>query len=85
MTEKKKENDMVVSCSSSTEADVEYDIVKELKGALDNIEKSLDESDAEGAKEKFPYLRFLVNDLDDALSGDFENLRYRRFITKKTS
>lgn len=84
MTKNEKETNLVASFSSSTVADVEYDIIKEFNSTIDSMEKSLDESDTDSVKDKFPYLRFLVNDLEGALSGDFENLRYRRFITKKT-
>ena len=79
-----KELELVASFSSSTVADVEYDIIKELQTLTDNIEKSLDESGTDGVRDKLPYLRHLIDDLEDVLSGEFENLRYRRFITKKT-
>ena len=84
MGKKDKEKDLVASFGSSTVSDVEYDIIKELDTIVDSMEKSLDESDTDGVRDKFPYLRHLINDLEEALSGDFENLRYRRFITKKT-
>ena len=82
--DKDKELELVASFSSSTVSDVEYDIIKELQTLTDGIEKSLDESDTDGVRDKLPYLRHLIGDLEDVLSGEFENLRYRRFITKKT-
>ena len=84
MAKKDEENDLVASFSASTVSDVEYDIIKELQTLTDGIEKSLDESDKDGVRDKLPYLRHLIDDLEEVFSGDFENLRYRRFITKKT-
>ncbi|NNG06629.1 MAG: hypothetical protein HKM90_02760 [Desulfobacteraceae bacterium] len=84
MVKKDEDQELVASFSSSTVSDVEYDIIKELDTIVDSMEKSLDESDTNGVRDKLPYLRHLINDLEEALSGDFENLRYRRFITKKT-
>jgi len=84
MTKKKNKSDMVSSFSSSTEVDVEFDVIKELNKTLDEMGKSIDELDIHGVKESYPYLRFLVNELEESLSGEFENLRYRRFITKKS-
>ena len=84
MVKKDEDQELVASFSSSTVSDVEYDIIKELDTIVESMEKSLDESDTNGVRDKLPYLRHLINDLEEALSGDFENLRYRRFITKKT-
>jgi hypothetical protein len=84
MTKKKNESEMVSSFSSSTEVDVEFDVIKELNKTLDEIGKSIDKLDIHGVKDTYPYLRFLVKELDESLSGEFENLRYRRFITKKS-
>jgi hypothetical protein len=63
---------------------VEFDIIKELNKTLDEMGKSIDELDIHGVKDSYPYLRFLVEELEESLSGEFENLRYRRFITKKS-
>ncbi|MGD9032064.1 MAG: hypothetical protein PVH02_05350 [Desulfobacteraceae bacterium] len=84
MRKKKNESGMVSSFSSSTEVDVEFDIIKELNKTLDEMGKSIDELDIHGVKDSYPYLRFLVEELEESLSGEFENLRYRRFITKKS-
>jgi hypothetical protein len=84
MGKKDRDKELVASFSSSTVADVEYDIIKELHATVDNMQKSLDESDTDGVRDKLPYLKHLINDLEETLSGDFENLRYKRFITKKT-
>jgi hypothetical protein len=84
MTKKENKREMVSSFSSSTEVDVEFDVIKELNKTLDDIGKSIDELDIHGVKESYPYLQFLVKELEESLSGEFENLRYRRFITKKS-
>jgi hypothetical protein len=70
--------------SSSTVTDTEFDIVDELKATATDLEKELKPSSSNKITEKIAYLRFLVNELDDTLSGEFENLRRKRFITKKT-
>jgi hypothetical protein len=69
---------------SSTETDTEFDIVQELKGVADDFEKAIRTPERENLLEKISYLRFLLDELDDALSGQFEEIRLRRFITKKT-
>lgn len=84
MTKKEKESEMVSSFGSSTEVDVEFDVIKELNKTLDEIGSSIDKLDIHGVKDSYPYLRFLVKELEEGLSGEFENLRYRRFITKKS-
>ncbi len=84
MTRKEKESEMVSSFGSSTEVDVEFDVIKELNKTLDEIGSSIDKLDIHGVKDSYPYLRFLVKELEEGLSGEFENLRYRRFITKKS-
>ena len=50
MTKKKNESDMVSSFSSSTEVDVEFDVIKELNKTLDEMGKSIDELDIHGVK-----------------------------------
>jgi hypothetical protein len=84
MTKKENESEMVSSFGSSTEVDVEFDVIKELNKTLDEIGSSIDKLDIHGVKDSYPYLRFLVKELEEGLSGEFENLRYRRFITKKS-
>ncbi len=84
MTKKENETEMVSSFGSSTEVDVEFDVIKELNKTLDEIGNSIDKLDIHGVKDSYPYLRFLVKELEEGLSGEFENLRYRRFITKKS-
>jgi predicted nucleic acid-binding Zn-ribbon protein len=67
---------------TSTVIDTEFDIIEELTGALDEIEKAL--NNQEDLLEKTAYIRFLIEELDDSLSGQYEALRRRRFITKKS-
>ncbi len=78
--EAQKEMDL----SESTELDNEVDIIVELKRTVDVIDDELGRSEAPSAKEKVTYLRFLITELEDALSGEYERLRHMRFITKKT-
>jgi thymidylate synthase len=70
--------------SSSTVSDTEFDIVDELKATADDLEKELKASGSKKITEKISYLKFLINELDDTLSGKYEALRRKRFITKKT-
>jgi hypothetical protein len=70
--------------TTSTVIDTEFDIVDELKATVNDLEKELKESGNKKITEKISYLEFLVNELDDTLSGEFEGLRRKRFITKKT-
>ena len=70
--------------SSSTVMDTEFDIVDELKRTVADLEKEQKPSGNKKTTEKFSYLKFLINELDDTLSGEFEALRRKRFITKKS-
>jgi hypothetical protein len=70
--------------SSSTVTDTEFDIVEELKTTVTDLEKEVKSSGNKKISEKFSYLKFLIKELDDTLSGEFETLRRKRFITKKT-
>lgn len=78
------ERDRGSSLSSSTVSDVEFDIITELNRTLDGIGESLEAQDIHGVKDHYSYLRFLVSELEESLSGEYENLRYRRFITKQS-
>lgn len=69
----------------STETDTEFDIVNELRGALEGIEKAFHRGQQDDFSEKISYLKFLVGELDDSLSGQYEDLRHRRFITKRST
>jgi len=70
--------------SSSTVTDTEFDIVEELKTTVTDLEKEVKASGSKKIAEKLSYLKFLINELDDTLSGEFQTLRRKRFITKKT-
>lgn len=80
----KEERNMLEDHDKSTEIDKEFDIIDELKTALDDISERLRQSKTEGLMEEVSYLRFLVDDLDDVLSGEYAGLRRKRFIVKKT-
>jgi hypothetical protein len=70
--------------SSSTVTDTEFDIVDELKATVTDLEKQLKVSGGKKITEKISYLKFLINELDDTLTGEFQNMRRKRFITKKS-
>ena len=73
---------MAEEYESSTVVDTEFDVIDELKAAFGDIEKAL-LGDKE-LIEKMDYIKFLIKELDDGLSGEYEGLRRRRFITKKS-
>ena len=85
MAECKKDGTFEGDFDYSTETDTEFDIVNELRGALEGIEKAFNEGQKDDFSEKISYLKFLVKELDDSLSGQYEDLRRRRFITKRST
>ena len=74
---------MTDDLSKTTEMDREFDIIDELKEILDETNKAIEESKIDDLPDKISYLKFLVNELDNALSGEYAGLRVRRFIVKK--
>jgi hypothetical protein len=68
----------------STEMDTEFDIVDEITKSINDLERALRDTAIRGIPEKMNYIRFLLDELDDALKGDYAYLRRRRFIIKKT-
>jgi hypothetical protein len=85
LAEKKQTGILDTDFDYSTETDTEFDIVHELKESVEGIEKVFHQGDEENFSEKISYLKFLLRELDDSLSGQYEELRRRRFITKKSS
>jgi hypothetical protein len=79
-----KEAQKEMDLSESTELDNEVDILVEFKRTADVIDDEVEGLEAQIAKEKVKYLKFLISELEDALSGEYERLRYTRFITKRT-
>ena len=69
---------------NSTEMDTEYDIINEITETLEEIEKTYKSSDKEILLDKISYVKFLLKELGYSLSGEYEILRRRRFIIKKT-
>jgi len=63
--------------------DTEFDVVDELKATVTDLDKQLKSYGNNKITEKISYLRFLINELDDTLSGEFETLRHKRFITRR--
>ena len=68
----------------STEMDTEYDIIDEMTETLEEIEKTYKSADKEILLDKISYVKFLLKELGYSLSGEYEILRRRRFIIKKT-
>ena len=85
MAEIKKDGSFDGGFDYSTETDTEFDIINELRGALEGLEKAFHQGQKDDFSEKIAYLKFLVRELDDSLSGQYEDLRRRRFITKRST
>ena len=70
--------------TETTELDAEFDLINELKTALTEIENAIKNGETDNLEGSFSYTRFLLDALDNTLSGEFEPLRHQRFITKKS-
>ena len=67
----------------SKELPRQFDIVMEMEKVLDEIDREIDMENLNDVGELLSYLRFLVKDLDDIFSGEYENLRNREFVLKR--
>ena len=67
----------------SKELPRQFDIVMEMEKILDEIDREIDMENLNDVGELLSYLRFLVKDLDDIFSGEYENLRNREFVLKR--
>lgn len=59
--------------------DKEINIIEEFNVALRDIIKACDVNDIDKIKDKVSFLIFLMGDLSDSRTGEFEHLRHRRF------
>ena len=75
---------MAADHRDSTIMDTEFDILEEMGTIVDDIDRAFEQADTASVPESLAYLRFLLRDLGDVLSGEYEGLRRRRFITKQT-
>lgn len=69
--------------NGSKELSRKFDIVLEIEKALDEIDSAFELDDIDEVPELISYIRFLVKDLDNIFSGEYENLRYRDFMIKR--
>ena len=69
----------------STELDTEYDIIDEMTDTIEEIEKTCTNSEQRILMDKISYMKFLLKELGNSLSGEYTELRRRRFIIKKTT
>ena len=67
----------------STELPRQFDIVMEMEKTLDEMDKDIDINNIDDFCDLLSYLRFLVKDLDDIFSGEYEDLRNRNFVIKR--
>ncbi|MCD4717339.1 MAG: hypothetical protein K8R45_11445 [Desulfobacterales bacterium] len=69
--------------NGSRELSRKFDIVLEMEKTLDEMDKAFDLEDIDAVSELISFIRFLVKDLDDIFSGEYENLRYREFVFRR--
>jgi hypothetical protein len=84
MSEEEKKKHGAIDLTSSREMSREFDIVEEFESTLDDIEKALELYETDSVPDRVAYLRFLVQDLDDLLSGENERLRFRNFVITRS-
>ena len=84
MSEEEKKDFGTIDLASSRELNREFDIVAEFESTLDDIDRAFELFDTDTVPDKVSYLRFLLKDLDDIFSGEYENLRFRNFVIKRT-
>lgn len=69
--------------ADSKELSRKFDVVLEIEKTLNDMDEAFSIDETEDIPDKIAYLRFLIKELDDVLSGDYENLRYRNFVIKR--
>lgn len=74
---------MTEDFGESVELSREFDIVAEIERSLDEIEKAFELMETDDVPDKISYLKFLIRDLDDLLSGENEPLRFRKFTLRR--
>ena len=72
-----------VHCGS-TEMDTEFDIIDEISNTLNDIENGYQKLNPRDVRNQIGYIRFLVEELGDSLKGEYESLRQRRYIVKRS-
>ncbi len=83
MTKKEEDMDVTGDYGKSKELAREFDVIEEMEKTLEDIDKAFDISETDDVPEMVSYLKFLVKDLDRALSGEYEGLRQRRFVIRR--
>lgn len=68
----------------STEMDTEFDLIDEVVETIEDIERTLTRPARDNVSNDISYLKFLIEELNNTLTGEFEALRKKRFIVKKT-
>ena len=69
--------------ADSKELSRKFDVILEIEKTLNDMDEAFSICETDDIPDKISYLRFLVKELDDILSGDYENLRYRNFVIKR--
>ncbi len=69
--------------NKSTELPRRFDIVMEFEKALNEIDNAFELNETSDVPEIISFIRFLVKELDDVLSDEYENLRYREFVLRR--
>ncbi|MBN1847705.1 MAG: hypothetical protein JW932_03890 [Deltaproteobacteria bacterium] len=69
--------------SKSIELPRRFDIVMELEKTLDEIEKAFELDEINDVPDMVSFLKFLVKELDDIFTDEYENLRFREFVLRR--
>ncbi len=69
--------------ADSKELSRKFDVILEIEKTLNDMDEAFSIDETDDMPDKISYLRFLIKELDDILSGDYESLRYRNFVIKR--
>ena len=69
--------------ADSKELSRKFDVILEIEKTLNDMDEAFSIYETDDIPDKISYLRFLIKELDDILSGDYESLRYRNFVIKR--
>ncbi len=78
-----EEIDSMEYFADSKELSRKFDVVLEIEKTLYDMDEAFSIDETDDIPDKISYLRFLIKELDDILSGDYESLRYRNFVIKR--
>jgi hypothetical protein len=75
--------DFDINHKETTKLETDIDVIDEFRATSNEIEEAVMDLGLEVIPEKISYLRFLLNDMDEALTGELAWVRHRRPFLKK--